>query len=209
MSLDASKTYRLWLKDWLNPMDLAGFYDMGRPLDVDVGCGKGRFLLARAVANPEVNYLGIDRMLKRIRKIDNKLKRRKIENTRLLRMDAYYALAHLIPPNVVRTYFVFFPDPWPKKRHHGNRFFNEEFLNAIHRTMTPEGELHFATDHLPYYEQVKDILVKDPRFDLIDPFVPDESEQTDFERYYIQHVEIGRVSIRNQDDVAPSLTNRI
>ena len=190
-----TESVRIVPDNWLWPLPLEQYFD-ARPLEVDVGCGKGRFLLARAAAHPDTNFLGIDRMLRRIRKVDNKTRHRGLDNIRLLRLDAYYAVAYLLPPNSVHTYYVFFPDPWPKKRHHDHRLFNPVFLDAAFRTMKHGAALHFATDHLPYFEEVHAVLKNDRRFEEIPPFEPEEAEKTDFELYYIQHTPIGRCSFR-------------
>lgn len=183
--------------DWLGPLPVREWFaDPTHPLEIDLGCGKGRFLLARAAKHPGVNYLGIDRMLRRIRKVDNRARRLDLENVRLLRVEAYYAVAHLLPPESVQTYYVFFPDPWPKARHEGHRLFNAPFLEALHRTLTPAGRVHFATDHAPYFEQVAAILAEDPRFLPDEPFILPDDEQTDFERYYAGQKPIGRLCVR-------------
>jgi tRNA (guanine-N7-)-methyltransferase len=189
------ESVRLWPEDWLDPMPLDRIFDPARPIEIDLGCGKGRFLLARAEHHPEVQFLGIDRMLRRIRKIDNKVRHRKLTNVRLLRMEGYYAVTYLIPPGSISTYYIFFPDPWPKKKHHGHRLFNAKFLDALHRTLKPGGVVHVATDHLPYFEVIRETLTGDARFEPAPVFVPDESERTDFERWYHGRTEIGRVSV--------------
>lgn len=185
---------RLRPDQWLWPLDLAGYFPRAQPLEVDLGCGKGRFLLARAQAHPEVNFLGIDRMLARIRRIDHRAQRRRLDNLRLLRVEGYYAVAHLMPAAAVRTYYIFHPDPWPKARHHEHRLFNPRFVDALHRTLQPAGRVHISTDHLPYYEEIKAILDADARFRPVEAFVPGPEEQTDFERWYITRGPIGRCS---------------
>ena len=187
---------RIFTEDWLNPIPLETIFDTKHPFEVDVGCGKGRFLLARAAKYPQTNFLGVDRMLRRIRKVDNKARRLGLENVRLLRMEAFYAVTHLIPVNCVSAYYILFPDPWPKKRHHDHRLFNESFVSALYRTLVAQGRLHFSTDHLPYFDEVKAILAADRRFEEIPTFEPTEDERTDFELYYIQHKKIGRCSFQ-------------
>ncbi len=182
------------MEDWLKPMPLAELFEIQQPIEVDMGSGKGRFLLARATAHPDTNYLGIDRMLRRIRKVDRRIRHVGLHNVRLLRMDAYYATTYLIPPSCVRAYYIFFPDPWPKKRHYAHRFFNEEYLDALARTLLAGGRVNVATDHLPYFEEIRERLMKDDRFEEVETFVPSDDEKTDFELYYDGRKSIGRCS---------------
>jgi tRNA (guanine-N7-)-methyltransferase len=183
--------------EWLGPLPVREWFaHPERRLEIDLGCGKGRFLLARAAKNPGVNFLGIDRMLRRIRKVDNRARRLDRDNIRLMRVEAFYAVAHLLPPASVDTYYVFFPDPWPKAKHESHRLFNALFLDALHRTLAENGVAHVATDHWPYFEQLSAIFAAAARFAPIEPFVPPEDEQTDFERYYIGQKPIGRLSVR-------------
>ena len=192
------ETLRIYPPDWTQPMPLAEQFGNARPIELDLGCGKGRFLLARAAAHLEVNFFGVDRMLRRIRKVDNRARRLDLANVRLLRMEGYYATTYLLPPASISTCYIFFPDPWPKARHHEHRLFNEPFMNALHRALTPDGVLHFATDHLPYFAEVRALLQSDQRFAEIPPFVPAPEEQTDFELYYTGRKEIGRCSCRKR-----------
>lgn len=174
--------YRLFPEQVIDPIDVASrFNDPTLPLEVDLGCGKGRFLLQRAITTTNINFLAIDRLLGRIRKIDSKLKRRGIENVRLLRFEGDYTLNYLIPPESVDTYYYFFPDPWPKKRHHENRMFKLRTVDAIHKTLKPGGLLHIATDNTDYFEEIYALMAADPRFDSAPVFFPVEAERTDFE----------------------------
>lgn len=181
-------------EDWIHPMPVRDLFSRPGPIAVDLGCGKGRFLLARAAAFPDVNFLGIDRMLRRIRKIDHKARRRNLANIRLVRIEGYYAVSYLLPPESIDMYYIFFPDPWPKKKHHDHRLFNARFLDALHRTLVPGGPVHVATDHRPYFEEIAAILRADTRFQEIEPFVPAPEERTDFELWYHDKTEIGRCS---------------
>ena len=187
-------TLRIFPDQWIKPTDICTFFDHPeRPLEVDIGCGKGRFILNRSGKLPEVNFLGIDRMLNRIRKIDKKAQRLNRKNIRLFRVDGYYATTYLLPPERVDTYYVFYPDPWPKGKHHHNRLFNEAFMDAIARTLKPGGKIHASSDHLPYFEEIYALLKKDKRFEETDTFIPAEDEVSDFELIF-SHKVPGRAS---------------
>lgn len=198
--MERPSSIRILPDDWLGPLKLEEHFPAGQPLEVDVGCGKGRFLLARAAAHPEIAFLGLDRMLRRIRKIDRKAVRAGVFNVRLIRVEAYYATLYLIPPARVSTFYVFFPDPWPKKRHHKYRLFNEPYLDALHRDLVPGGRVHLATDHQPYFDEIRPLFLRDPRWEDIEPFEPTDEERTEFEMYYRQHTTIWRCSFRKRDN---------
>ncbi len=184
-------------KNWLDPLPVGDLFPNPAPLEVDVGCGKGRFLIARAKSHPESNFLGIDRLLTRLRKTDKKIVRAGLSNVRLLSLEADYSVHFLLPPESVSVFYIFFPDPWPKRRHHRRRLFHDSFLKAIEETLIPEGKIHIATDHLNYYEQVHELMTRASAFDEIPPFAPTEEEQTDFELIFLgQGSEIGRCSFQ-------------
>ncbi len=194
--MEERKSIRIVPGDWIHPLPVQSHFDSPLPLEVDIGCGKGRFLVAHAKANPGINLLGIERMLERVRKIDNRVQRLQLPNIRLLRIEAYYAITYLMPPSSVRTYYLFFPDPWPKTRHHNHRLFNPAFMDALHRTMESGACLHVATDHLPYFEEIAALLRADTRFEECEPFIPGPEARTDFECWYLDRTPIGRCSVR-------------
>ncbi len=182
--------------NWLDPYDFkAAFPHPARPLDVDIGSGKGRFLVARSGKFPEVNFLGIERQLLRINSSGRRCERAGRENARLFRMEGFYAISRMMPADYVANYYFFFPDPWPKARHHDHRLFNPAFMDALHRTLEQGGGLHIATDHLPYFEEIHALLRDDARFDEAVVFEPDDAERTDFELIFA-HKRIGRCSFR-------------
>jgi tRNA (guanine-N7-)-methyltransferase len=187
-------TFRVYPEQWLDPVDFRNYFaHPDHPFEIDLGCGKGRFLLARARKFPETNLLGIDRQLNRIRKIDRKALRAGLNNIRLLRLDGYYTVTYLVPPQSIDTYYIFYPDPWPKEKHHHNRLFNELFMDAIARTLKPGGKLHASTDHLPYFDEIYKLIKNDSRFEETETFVPSEDEVSDFELIFA-HKTPGRCS---------------
>ena len=188
---------RIFPPDWLGPVPPALFHPRpGAPLELDLGSGKGRFLLARAAKHPGTDFFGVDRMLRRIRKVDNRVRRIPLPNVRLLRAEAFYTVAYLLPPASVDLLWVLFPDPWPKARHQNHRLFNPLFMDALHRVLKPGAVLQFATDHAPYAGDVRAIFAADARFAPAEPYVRPPDEQTDFERYYIQTRPIARLALR-------------
>ncbi len=133
-------------------------FDGDGPVEVEIGCGKGRFLINSAMAYPGINYLGIERALRYFRIMKERVVRRKLANVRLLRDDAVYFVERFIPDEAVSAYHIYFPDPWPKKRHRKRRLINARFLDEIVRTLATGGTLDFATDYVEYYEEIVALL---------------------------------------------------
>lgn len=171
--------------NWLDPLDWRQVFANERPVEIDVGCGKGAFLLWAAQARPESNFLGIERLLMRLRKVDKKLQRHGLSNARLIRIEASYLIAHIIPSASVTAYHIFFPDPWPKRRHRGHRLFNPVFVRELHRTLRPDGAVNVATDHAEYFEQIELVMTESGVFTrAVTESLPEEA-QTDFEREFL------------------------
>lgn len=159
-------------------------FDLTRPLEIEVGCGKGRFLVARAKANPGCDFLGIERMLGRVRLFAGKCRRGKIDNARILRLEALYAFHYLLPAHHARTVYVFFPDPWPKRKHHAHRLFGPLFLAALWKRLEIGGKVEFATDHAEYFEAVCACFAADPRFARVEPMARPKEVWTEFETMF-------------------------
>lgn len=188
---------RLTAETVLAPFDVSTIFPgQARPLVVDLGCGKGRLILAHARRHPDVWHLGVDRMLGRLRKAARGALRLGLTNIRLLRMDALYAVCHLLPRHGVRELFIAFPDPWPKPRHHRHRLFSPIFLDALAKTLEPGGSVHVITDHLPYFATICHCVAADPRFHIGPVWLPEESERTDFELEFLNERPIGRITFQ-------------
>lgn len=162
-------------------LDPDAIFGRRQPLEVDIGSGKGRFLLARAAACPEVDFIGIERQRRRVEKVATKAARAGLTNIRLLHTEIRFALERLLPDQAVQTFYVFYPDPWPKRRHHPRRLINADFVRLLHRKLQPHGQVHFATDHLDYFAAAKPLFEASPLFSRCEPFMPEPDEQTDFE----------------------------
>jgi tRNA (guanine-N7-)-methyltransferase len=163
------------------PSVVSAFCRGGRPLEVDVGCGKGRFLLARARKCAGVNFLGVDRMLKRLAKLNRRAADAGLSNLRLVHGDGLRLMADLLPAACARAVYILFPDPWPKRRQRGRRLVAAPFNDGLHRALAPGGAVHFATDDGDYFRAIERLLGADARFRAALPFEPESDEQTDFE----------------------------
>lgn len=166
------------------PLPLDALFDPARPLEIEIGCGKGRFLAARALAHPGTQYLGIERLVSRVRKLDKKACRLGLDNLRVLRLEAFYTFYYLLPPHRVRTAYVFFPDPWPKRRHHSRRLFGPLFLDALWKRLEIGGTVEVATDHPGYFAEIRACFGADPRYREIPAMERAEEEQTEFEHIF-------------------------
>lgn len=166
------------------PLPLERVLRPDQPLEIEIGCGNGRFLVSQAQANPDVFYLGIERMLSRVRKFDRKVARLELNNIRVLRLEAFYTFYYLLPRHRVRTVYVFFPDPWPKRRHHTRRLFGRLFLDALWSRLEIGGAIHVATDHHEYFVEIERAFEGDARFQRIPAMRRAEHERTDFEMLF-------------------------
>ena len=170
----------LRVADITRPID----FDLSRPLEVEVGCGKGRFLTARAKAHPDCDFLGIERMLERVRLFDGKCRREGIANAKVLRLEALYTFHYLLPAHHARRVYVFFPDPWPKRKHHSHRLFGPLFLNALWKRLEVGGRVEFATDHAEYFGAVRECFAADARFEDVEPMPRPKEVWTEFETMF-------------------------
>lgn len=166
----------------LERLDWAGVFGNARPVEVELGAGDGSFLLDWAAAHPERNFLGIERLLGRVRKIDRKGRRRGLTNLRGLRLEAAYVLERMIPPGTAAALHVYFPDPWPKTRHHKRRLVNARFVELVHRALAPEGVVHLRTDDAPYFAQMEEVFGGSPLFRRTETPADLAACVTDFER---------------------------
>ncbi len=136
------------------PLDLAALFGREAPSVLEIGFGDGGALRALAAARPEWNFLGIEVHRPGVGNLLLRLDRDGIDNVRVMQEDAVRILAHNIPPDSLRRIHLFFPDPWPKKRHHKRRILNPAFADLAASRLEPgEGIFHFATDWEDYAEQ--------------------------------------------------------
>lgn len=182
-------------------LDLLQLFGRAAPLHVDLGCGDGSFLCDMAQQFPKRNFLGIERLTKRVEKVRRKAE--KIENVRVLRADTLFALRYLLPECSVHAFYLLFPDPWPKRRHHFRRIFTHGFLDAIAVALEERGLLRVATDQIDYFHQIERFGCTHLQFQVV-PQSPDESvfPLTKFERKFRdQGAPIYRLTLRKTSPV--------
>jgi tRNA (guanine-N7-)-methyltransferase len=165
-------------------LDPATLFATVQPVEIDIGCGRGRFLLARALQNPHINFLGIDRVTLRLRKLDRRAVDSGLGNIRLIQGDARTVVGEILAPSTVTTFYVYYPDPWPKRRHQRNRLVCPAFIDGIHRALVETGVIHLCTDHGDYYADICKLWRQEPRFQEVPPYVPSEAEETDFGKLF-------------------------
>lgn len=142
-----------------------------RPVELEIGCGKGKFLVQAAARWPDHDFLAIELVAALIRKVRSKAQRAGLSNVRLLRSNAKETLDKQVPAGSLRRVHVYFPDPWPKRRHAKHRFFADPMPDAIARALEPGGELLLATDHDPYFRELVARLAHHPDFVRVLPDV--------------------------------------
>jgi tRNA (guanine-N7-)-methyltransferase len=147
-------------------LDLEKIFGRKAPLHVDLGCGDGSFLCALAQRMPDKNFLGIERLLNRVRTAARKAAA--LDNVRLLRMESSYAVRYLLPAESVERFYLLFPDPWPKRRHHRRRIITPDFLGSIHAALQKNGSIYIATDDVDYFGKIEEIAESNSGFAIGD-----------------------------------------
>lgn len=140
-------------QEWDFPF--AEFFSDGRPVEIEIGCGKGRFLLTRAAQCPDNNFLGVDRAGRWMKIGQQRGVKRSLDNLRFLKADVRAVLAEGVPDGRVRIFHVYFPDPWPKRRHRKRRLITPEFVELLYRRLEAGGLVEMATDDEDYFRHMK------------------------------------------------------
>ena len=187
-------------KSLTEPLNWDEVFPGSAPIEIDLGCGDGAFLMAMARANPEHNFLGIERLRGRVSKVCHKVAREDLKNARVLRIEVAYVVSNLLPAGSIAAFHLLFPDPWPKRRHHSRRAFTTEFLSRIHRALIGGGLFHVATDHADYFHQIEHVIAATNTFVVSAEqyhFPPTTFEQ----KFLIRGLSIQRLLLRKASPV--------
>jgi tRNA (guanine-N7-)-methyltransferase len=181
-----------------NPEELAGRVDFGDifgrlgPVHIEIGSGRGTFLVNQARFQPGDNFIGIEWASRYYRFAVDRIGRWNLNNVRIIRTEAAKFIAEKVPDESVEFFHIYFPDPWPKKRHNKRRFLNAANTEQMIRCLKPGGTIRVATDYGEYFEQMKQVLSE--REDVLQEvdFLPMAGAQmgewvgTNFERKYLK-----------------------
>lgn len=171
--------------------DLRAIFNNDHPVELEIGCGKGAFLLRQAKAHPERNYLGLEWANQYYRFAADRMARWGMTNVRVMRCDAKEFVLRRVPPASLFALHVYHPDPWPKRRHRKRRMFTPDFVEAAARVLQSNGRLAAQSDHAEYFCQIQSVILSSPAF-MVMPFddaefgTVDEQVQTNFEIKYLR-----------------------
>lgn len=177
---------RFGLEQAAGPLDLDAAFGRSAPRHCEIGFGDGTALAAAAAAHPDIDFLGIEVHEPGVGRLLLAIEDRELTNVRIIRHDAVEVVGRWLPAASLDRVNIFFPDPWPKKRHHKRRLIQPPFLAALHRVMRPGAVLHLATDWEHYAEQMLEVADASPGFENLagegrfSPR-PEERPQTRFE----------------------------
>ena len=155
------------------PLDFDRAFGRRAPRVLEIGFGMGETTAAIAQARPGEDFLGIEVHSPGVGSLLKRLVEQNLANVRVIQHDAVEVVARMIPPAALAGIHVFFPDPWPKKRHHKRRLLQPDFLRALALRLAPDGYLHVATDWKEYAEEILAALTAEPLLaNLGDGFAP-------------------------------------
>lgn len=169
------------------PLDWTQLFGNTHPVEIEVGIGKGLFLLNSAIARPETNFFGIEVVRKYQLYATTRIAIRKLTNVKTVCADARWVFRQFVPSASVAAVHVYFPDPWWKARHKKRRVFTAEFAYDVARALQTCGRLHIATDVEEYFEVMTGIINSSPAFRVLwrmnsTGSIEDTGYETNFER---------------------------
>jgi tRNA (guanine-N7-)-methyltransferase len=174
------------LESFLQRLNLDALFTERQPLEIELGSGDGSFLTQYAGLHRDRNFIGVERLLGRLRKTERKITRLGLTNVRLVRIEASYFLEYLLPGKLAEALHIYFPDPWPKRKHRKNRLINTRFPQLAQAALVAGGCVYLRTDDADYFKQMKAVFGTRPEFKEI--VTPEElaGGLTDFERGFLK-----------------------
>lgn len=169
------------------PLDLDALFGRNAHRVLEIGCGNGETLATLASTHPEQDFIGVEVYRPGVGRLLRRVNEENLSNVRVSLHDAVQVLREQIPDAALDALLLYFPDPWPKKRHHKRRIVQAEFCTLVARKLKPGGHFHLATDWAHYAEHMLAVLAACPYFDNTAPaggYVPRPPERphTKFEQ---------------------------
>ena len=171
-------------QSYVERIDPASIFPTVHSLEVELGSGDGSFLVEWARLHPERNFIGVERLLGRLRKLDRKGRRAGLTNLRAIRLEASYFMEYLLPAASVQSFHAYFPDPWPKRKHHKHRLVNSHFTEVAAKILIRGGVVCLRTDDANYFTQMTEVFGANPSFMAIETPAELGAVLTDFEREF-------------------------
>lgn len=172
-------------ESFVERLPLEKLFPAPQPLAVELGSGDGSFLAQWAKLNPQTNFFGVERLLGRLRKLDRKGRRAGLTNLRLIRVEASYFVEFLLPPESADALHIYFPDPWPKKKHRKHRLINARFPEVARQALAPMGIVYLRTDDADYFAQMQEVFAAAEKdFKPVETPAELAAVVTDFEREF-------------------------
>lgn len=165
-------------------LDLARLFGNDNPVEVDLGCGKGQFVANEARERRNVNFIAIDRLSRKLKILAMRIEAQGLDNIRMLRCDAYHFAQHLLPRQSISAFYIYFPDPWPKKKHKKHRFMTTDLVHALARVLVSQGHVWIMTDNEKYAGQIEESFDSEPRFERTDFMLRPTHGGTEFEEEF-------------------------
>jgi tRNA (guanine-N7-)-methyltransferase len=147
------------------PIDAERIFNRKAPLVLEIGSGMGETTAAIAAAHPEADFIAVEVHGPGVGSLLNRIDSQQLQNLRVIRHDAVEVLERMIGEGALAAIHVFFPDPWPKKRHHKRRLVQPAFVSLMRSKLAPGGSVHLATDWAEYAEQMAEVFSKDAGFE--------------------------------------------
>jgi tRNA (guanine-N7-)-methyltransferase len=164
-------------------LDFAEVFGNRNPVVVEIGSGKGRFLIGSAIEQPERNFIGIEKSLHYHRLIKERVSKRKLTNVRLINHDAFLVMQKMFADASVAEIHIYFPDPWPRRREQKRRIIRPEALAEMRRVLASGGSGIYVTDHHQYFEAAAPLIAEFFRAETRIPG-PDDPPRTNYEAKY-------------------------
>ena len=162
----------------VEPLDWTALFGNAHPVEIEVGFGKGMFLVSSGLAHPEVNYFGIEIVHKYVLFTANRLARHQLRNVLVTTADARVFLRQRVPSASVRTVHLYFPDPWWKKRHHKRIVFTDAFVAEVQRILVPLGQLLLVTDVADYLAMARETVARASTLQEVPPLALEQAYRT-------------------------------